>query len=110
MFALWVEAAVSSDDWNVTYVLRVRGRLEDHSTEHDAYNVVLQMPTDIRQLDVDGDIDCLKNILWTDTAMHQDMKATDSSTSEDDLFGGIDGLPLRRSRGGKLHRVRGEVA
>ena len=109
-FAAWIEAAVSSDDWNVTCVLCVRGQLQDHSAEHDTHNVVLQVLTDTGQLDVDGNVDCLENVLWADTAVHQDMGATNGSTSEDDFFGDIDGLPLRRSRGGELHRVRGEVA
>lgn len=77
----------------------VRGRLERDSSAlvpvvsmavtgkiSDTHNVVLQVLAHARKLDLNVNTCGLENILRTNTAQHEDVRAADGTSSQDDLL------------------------
>ena len=47
------------------------------------------------QLEVDGNVHGLKNVLRSDTAQHEHLGAANRTASKDNLLGNVHGLTLR---------------
>lgn len=66
------------------------------------HNVILEMLSDTRKLDVNGNAGSVQNILRTNSTVHKYMRATNCATSQDNFLSDINGLLCSTPGSGKL--------